>query len=118
MDMWICSEVAFKSGLWYSKAMEGIRKAASRKGINLRETDENAILGHAAARLFGDEKRFLTIIGASDRLMERLIRACRAEKIHMLFFYSSQMKEMKTFQKWILKYGNKCQKYLIKRYKT
>ena len=85
MDMWICSEVAFKSGLWYSKAMEGIRKAASRKGINLRETDENAILGHAAARLFGDEKRFLTIIGASDRLMERLIRACRAEKIHMLF---------------------------------
>lgn len=60
-------------------------ESRGRKGINLRETDENAILGHAAARLFGDEKRFLTIIGASDRLMERLIRACRAEKIHMLF---------------------------------
>ena len=72
MDMWICSEVAFKSGLWYSKAMEGIRKAASRKGINLRETDENAILGHAAARLFGDEKPYallkLRTAGAVTRL--------------------------------------------------
>lgn len=85
MDMLICSEVEFRSGLWYSKAMEGIRKAASKKGINLRETDESAIIDHSADELFGNEKRLLTIIGASDRLIGRLIRACRTSGIRMLF---------------------------------
>lgn len=85
MDMLICSEAEFRSGLWYSKAMEGIRKAAGKRGINLRETDEDTILGRTADELFGNEKRLLTIIGTSDRLIERLIRACREGGIHMLF---------------------------------
>ena len=85
MDMLICSEAEFRSGLWYGKAIEGITKAAAKKGITIRETDENTILERPAEELFGSGLRLITIIGASDRLMERLIRFCRKGGIHMLF---------------------------------
>ena len=79
MEMLICSEVDFRSGLWYCKAMEGIRKTASKKGVTIRETDENMIFDLSGEELFGNRNRLLTVIGASDRLMERLIPVCRAK---------------------------------------
>ncbi len=85
MEMLICSEVDFRSGLWYCKAMEGIRKTASKKGVTIRETDENMIFDLSGEELFGNRNRLLTVIGASDRLMERLIPVCRAKSIRMLF---------------------------------
>ena len=85
MEMLICSEVDFRSGLWYCKAMEGIRKTASKKGVTIRETDENMIFDLSGEELSGNRNRLLTVIGASDRLMERLIPVCRAKSIRMLF---------------------------------
>ena len=76
MDMIIYSETEFRSGLWYEKAMEGIRKNTSKKGINIKETDENTFPCLPADELFGEGKRLLTVIGASDRHMERLIPLC------------------------------------------
>lgn len=85
MDMIIYSETEFRSGLWYEKAMEGIRKNTSKKGIGIKETDENTFTCLQADEIFSEGKRLLTVIGASDRHMERLIPLCRKNGISTLF---------------------------------
>ena len=39
MEMLICSEVDFRSGLWYCKAMEGIPYYGSRRSSGSNRTD-------------------------------------------------------------------------------
>ena len=81
MNMIVYSENEFRSGLWHKKAIEGIHKAAAKRGISVTETDDKSF----SPELFGDEKRLLTIIGASDRHMDELIPACRKSGVRMLF---------------------------------
>lgn len=81
MSMLLYAEKEFTNGLWFTKAVDGIRKTAEKHGIALHFISENDI----ESGVFDKEPRILVVIGASDILMDRLIALCRKIDVRILF---------------------------------